>query len=166
LHDLRANVALVPQEPMLLSATVAENISYGRPDASFAEIESAARRAHAIEFIERLPKKFETIIGEAAAHLSVGEKQRMSLARAFLKDAPILLLDEPTSALDLESERLVLESLIELMRDRTTFMVAHRLSTIQHVEKVLVLDNGKIIEQGSRNTLLQKGGYYARLLQA
>ena len=166
LHDLRANIALVPQEPMLLSATVAENISYGRPDASFAEIESAARRAHAMEFIERLPNKFETIIGEAAAHLSVGEKQRISLARAFLKDAPILLLDEPTSALDLESERLVLESLIELMRGRTTFMVAHRLSTIQHVEHVLVLDNGKIVEQGSPDTLLQKGGYYARLLKA
>src|SRR4051812_17169875 len=166
LHDLRANVALVPQEPMLLSATVAENISYGRPDASFAEIESAARRAHALEFVERLPNRFETIIGEGAAHLSVGEKQRISLARAFLKDAPILLLDEPTSALDLESEQLVLESLLELMRGRTTFMVAHRLSTIRHVGTVLVLENGKVIEQGSPETLLQNEGYYARVLKA
>ena len=166
LRDLRAHVALVPQEPILLSATVSENISYGRPDASAAMIEAAAVRAHAAEFIEKLPQRYDTIIGEGAAHLSVGEKQRLSLARAFLKDAPILLLDEPTSALDLESEQFVLESLLELMRGRTTLMVAHRLTTIRHVNQILVLEHGELIEQGAPEKLLQSNGYYARILKA
>ncbi len=166
LRDLRAHVALVPQEPILLSATVSENISYGRPDATAAAIEAAAIRAHAAEFIEKLPKRYDTIIGEGAAHLSVGEKQRLSLARAFLKDAPILLLDEPTSALDLESEQFVLESLLELMRGRTTLMVAHRLTTIRHVNQILVLEAGELIEQGAPEALVQSNGYYARILKA
>lgn len=165
LKDLRQQIAFVFQEPILLPATIAENIAFGRPGASAAEIEAAARRANADAFIRTLPRQYETVVGDGAARLSVGEKQRLTLARAFLKDAPILLLDEPTSALDGESEALVVASLNELMRGRTTLVVAHRLSTIQQMDKVLVIEAGRVKEIGRPADLLDSHGYYARLTQ-
>ena len=163
LKDLRQQVAFVFQEPILLPATIAENIAFGRPGAAAAEIETAARRANADAFIRSLPREYETVVGDGAARLSVGEKQRLTLARAFLKDAPILLLDEPTSALDGESEALVVASLQELMRGRTTLVVAHRLSTVRQMDKVLVIEAGRVREIGRPADLLDSHGYYARL---
>ncbi|MFM8471740.1 MAG: ABC transporter ATP-binding protein [Limisphaerales bacterium] len=163
-RDLRAHVAIVLQEPILLPTTIAENIAYGRPGATRAEIEAAAKAANAHGYIEKLPQKYDTVVGDGAARLSVGERQRLNLARAFLKDAPILLLDEPTSALDAESEALVVESLKRLMRGRTTLMVAHRLSTIRDVGQILVLEDGRLSESGSHDELVTKGGYYARVV--
>jgi ATP-binding cassette, subfamily B, bacterial len=164
LEDLRAQIALVLQEPIILPTTVAENISYGNLQATMAEIEAAAHAAHADVMIEKLPQQYQTIIGEGGARLSVGEKQRINLARAFLKDAPILLMDEPTSALDVESEAQVVASLFALMRGRTTLMVAHRLTTIRRVDKVLVVDRGRLTEMGSPDDLLAQQGYYARVV--
>ena len=161
-HELRESIGVVFQEPLLLPGTVAENIGFGRSGATRAEIESAARAANAHEFIERLPKGYDTVVGEGAARLSVGEKQRVNLARAFLKDAPILLLDEPTSALDAESERMVVTTLEHLMRGRTTIMVAHRLSTIRAATRVLVLDQGQLVEFGTPEELLKQGGYFSK----
>jgi ATP-binding cassette subfamily B protein/subfamily B ATP-binding cassette protein MsbA len=163
LADLRKHVAYVQQEAMLLPTTIAENIGYGRAGATRAEIETAARGANAASFIERLPQGYETIVGEGAARLSVGEKQRLNLARAFLKDAPILLLDEPTSSLDVENEELVIQSLRQLMRGRTTLIVAHRLATIRDVDRIFVLDRGRIVESGTPEELLLREGYYARM---
>ena len=163
LHDLRAQISVVLQEPILLPATILENIAYGRPDATRAEIEAAARAANADGFIRQLPRQYDTVVGDGAARLSVGEKQRLNLARAFLKDAPILLLDEPTSALDAESEALVAASLRDLMRGRTTLMVAHRLATLRQVDKIIVLEEGRLTESGSPTELRQRGGYYARI---
>lgn len=163
LNSLRSQVGYVFQEPLLLPATVAENIGYGRPNATRAEIEHAAHAAHAADFIARLPQAYDTIIGEGAARLSQGEKQRLNIARAFLKNAPILLLDEPTSALDAESEAEVVASLTRLMRDRTTLLVAHRLSTIEQVTRIVVLDQGRIIETGPPSELRSKNGYFARV---
>ena len=162
--DLRAQIALVLQEPIILPATIAENISYGRPDAKQSEIEAAARAANAEEFICRLPQHYKTRVGEAGVRLSVGETQRLSLARAFLKNAPLLLMDEPTSALDVESEAQVAASFFELMRGRTTLMVAHRLSTIRRVNKILVIEDGQVAEFGTPEELLARGGYYARVI--
>ena len=164
LRDLRAQMALVMQEPFLLAGTVAENISYGRPAASKDEIIEAAQAAHANDFIRKLPEQYDTLMGEGAARLSVGEKQRLNLARAFLRDAPILVLDEPTSALDAESEALVLDSLLRLMQGRTTLMVAHRLATIKQMNKLLVLEAGRLAEFGSPSELARSGGYYSRVL--
>jgi ATP-binding cassette subfamily B protein/subfamily B ATP-binding cassette protein MsbA len=163
LKDLRAQIAVVLQEPILLPATIAENIAYGRAGATRAEIEAAARAANADAFIRRLPRGYDTPAGEGAARLSVGEKQRLNLARAFLKDAPLLLLDEPTSALDAESEALVVQSLNQLMQGRTVLMVAHRLSTIRRVTKIVVLENGCISELGGHDELIGRGGYYSRV---
>ncbi|HTH48313.1 MAG TPA: ABC transporter ATP-binding protein [Candidatus Limnocylindria bacterium] len=162
-HSLRENVALVLQEPLLLPASIAENIGYGKPDATRAQIEAAARSANAHIYIEKLPQGYDTIVGDGAARLSVGEKQRLNLARAFLKDAPILLLDEPTSALDAESEALVLTSLRELMRGRTTVMVAHRLGTLRTVNRIIALHDGRVAESGTAEELLASGGYYAKV---
>ena len=164
LEDLRAQIALVLQEPIILPTTVAENISYGKPQATMEEIEAAAHAARADELIERLPQHYRTVIGDGGARLSVGEKQRINLARAFLKDAPILLMDEPTSALDVESEAQVVASLFALMRGRTTLMVAHRLTTIRRVDKILVVDNGGLTEMGAPEDLLAEQGYYARVV--
>jgi ABC-type multidrug transport system fused ATPase/permease subunit len=164
LEDLRAQIALVLQEPIILPTTVAENISYGKPQATMEEIEAAAHAARADELIEKLPQHYRTVIGDGGARLSVGEKQRINLARAFLKDAPILLMDEPTSALDVESEAQVVASLFALMRGRTTLMVAHRLTTIRRVDKILVVDNGRVTETGAPEDLLAAQGYYARVV--
>ncbi len=164
LEDLRAQIALVLQEPIILPTTVAENISYGKPQATMEEIEAAAHAARADDLIEKLPQHYRTVIGDGGAHLSVGEKQRINLARAFLKDAPILLMDEPTSALDVESEAQVVASLFALMRGRTTLMVAHRLTTIRRVDKILVVDDGRLTETGAPDDLLAEQGYYARVV--
>jgi ABC-type multidrug transport system fused ATPase/permease subunit len=164
LEDLRAQIGVVLQNPIILPATVAENIAYGKPHATMAEIEAAAHYANASAFIEKLPQQYRTVVGDGGAHLSVGEKQRINLARAFLKDAPILLMDEPTSALDVESEAQVVASLFALMRGRTTLMVAHRLTTIRRVDKILVVENGRLTEMGAPDDLLAEQGYYARVV--
>jgi ATP-binding cassette subfamily B protein/subfamily B ATP-binding cassette protein MsbA len=163
LTRLREQIAVVLQEPILLPASIAENIAYGRPGASLEEIMAAARAAHADSFIQRLGDGYQTMVGEGAARLSVGEKQRINLARAFLKNAPVLLLDEPTSALDGESESMVLSGLKELMKGRTTIMVAHRLATIEAASRIVVLAGGRVEESGSQEELLGRNGYYARL---
>ncbi len=165
LKDLRSQIGLVLQQPIILPATIVENISYGKPDATLAEIENVARMAHADTFIQLMPHKYETLIGEGAARLSIGEQQRINLARAFLKDAPILLLDEPTSALDAESEELVLSGIERLTQGRTTLIVAHRLNMVLRADKILVLDGGKIVDFGTHEQLKERSGYYNRVLQ-
>jgi ATP-binding cassette subfamily B protein/subfamily B ATP-binding cassette protein MsbA len=166
LKELRANISMVLQEPLILPATVAENISYGKPGASRSEIEAAAREANAAAFIEKLPENYDARIGEGGTRLSAGERQRINLARAFLKDAPILLLDEPTSALDGESEALISESLETLVQGRTTVVVAHRPGTIARVHRVMVLEEGRLTEMGTPGELRAAGGYFARVMQA
>ena len=163
-RSLRRQIALVLQDPFILPTTIRENIAFGRPDASFEEITAAAAAANAHEFIARLPQGYETEVGERGATLSGGEKQRLSIARAFLKDAPILILDEPTSALDARTEGRLLEALDRLMEHRVAFVIAHRLSTIKRATQILVLDRGEIIERGSEQELIAKGGLYAALL--
>ena len=165
LEDLRAQVGLVLQQPIILPTTVAENIAYGKPEATTEQIEAAAYAANASGFIEKLPEHYRTVVGDGGAHLSVGEKQRINLARAFLKDAPILLMDEPTSALDVESEAQVVASVFALMRGRTTLMVAHRLTTIRRVDKILVVEHGRLTEMGAPDDLLAEQGYYARAVR-
>ncbi len=160
---LRRKVSLVLQEPLLLPASIAENIGYGREGATRTEIEAAARAAQADDFIRRLPAGYDTVVGEGAARLSVGEKQRINLARAFLKDAPVLLLDEPTSALDAESEQAVLDGFRRLLHGRTVIMVAHRLATLREAGRIAVLNRGGIAEIGTASELLRREGYYARL---
>jgi ATP-binding cassette subfamily B protein/subfamily B ATP-binding cassette protein MsbA len=163
LESLRKQVAVVLQEPFLLPVSVLENIGLGRPDASRSEIEAAARAANAHQFIAALPHGYDTVIGERGATLSGGERQRIAIARALLKDAPILILDEPTSALDAESEGAIVDALQRLMRGRTTFIVAHRLSTIRNATTVVVLEDGQVIEQGPAHSLLLRGGRYSQL---
>jgi ATP-binding cassette subfamily B protein len=160
---LRLQVSVVLQDPILFSATVTENIAYGRPGASFDEIQKAARRAQADEFIQNLPEGYNTVLGERAVNLSGGQRQRLSIARAFLKNAPILILDEPTSALDVHTEEALLAALRELMRGRTTFVIAHRLSTIRRADLVVVLENGRIIEMGTHDSLLIERGAYSKM---
>lgn len=162
-EDLRRHIAYVPQEPLLFHRSIQENISYGKPTASLQQIEHAATLAHAAEFIAKLPKSYGTLVGERGVKLSGGQRQRVAIARAMLKDAPILVLDEATSALDSESERLIQDALWKLMNGRTAIVIAHRLSTIQKMDRIVVLDNGSIIEQGSHAELLKRGGTYAEL---
>ena len=163
LRSLREQVAVVLQEPFLFPMSIADNIAYGRPDASRDEIAAAARAANAAAFIERLPDGYDTDVGERGATLSGGERQRLSIARALLKDAPILVLDEPTSALDAETEHALLEALRRLMVGRTTLIIAHRLSTVRDADRILVLRDGEIIETGHHDELLAMGGFYAYL---
>ena len=162
--SLRAQIAIVLQESFILPITVAENIAYGRPDATREQIEAAAVAANAAGFINHLPHGYATGIGERGMTLSIGEQQRLAIARAFVKDAPILVLDEPTSALDAHTESAVLDALQRLMKGRTTFIVAHRLSTIRHADRVVVLDDGALLEEGPPAELLRRdGGPFARL---
>ncbi|WP_315835582.1 ABC transporter transmembrane domain-containing protein [Bradyrhizobium prioriisuperbiae] len=162
-QDLRARMALVPQDTVVFSGTARDNIRFGRPDATDAEVERAAEQAHATEFLRRLPKGFETELGERGVTLSGGQRQRIAIARAILRDAPLLLLDEATSSLDAESETLVQTALEDLMRHRTTLVIAHRLATVLSCDRILVMDNGCIVEQGTHSSLVAANGLYAKL---
>ena len=151
------------QDPIIFGASVRENIAYGRPAASAAEIEQAARDAGAHDFIVALPQGYDTVVGERGVTLSGGQRQRLAIARAFVKDAPVLILDEPTSALDADNERAVLDALGRLMRGRTTLIIAHRLSTVRHADRIVVLQDGAVVEQGSHAELLARRQLYAHL---
>ncbi|MEO6057911.1 MAG: ABC transporter transmembrane domain-containing protein [Gemmatimonadales bacterium] len=165
LADLRGAVGVVPQEPALFSGTIRENIAYARPDATDADVEAAARAAHAHEFVERLPLGYETLVGERGVKLSGGQRQRVAIARAILKDPAVLVLDEATSNLDTESERLIEDALTKLLVGRTTLIIAHRLSTVQRADRLVVVDRGRIVEEGTHTELLAVGGVYSRLYQ-
>ena len=162
-HELRRRIALVPQDTAIFGASVADNIRFGKPDATMAEVARAAEQAAAAEFIARLPHGYETTLGERGVTLSGGQRQRIAIARAILRDAPLLLLDEATSSLDAESETLVQKALARLMQERTTLVIAHRLATVLSCDRILVMDQGHIVEQGTHDSLVAKGGLYARL---
>ena len=164
--DLRGSIGLVPQEPALFSGTIRENIAYARPSASDDEVHAAARAAHAVEFIDRLPSGMDTLVGERGVKLSGGQRQRIALARVFLKNPAVVVLDEATSSLDNESERLVEEAMEELLRGRSTLIIAHRLRTVRRADRVLVLEHGHVVEQGTHEELVGAAGLYGRLYQA
>ena len=163
LEDLRHRVGIVPQDAVIFSTSALENIRYGKPDATDEETKAAAQAAFAHEFISKLPEGYDTFLGERGVRLSGGQRQRIAIARAMLKNAPLLLLDEATSALDAESERMVQAALESAMRNRTTLVIAHRLATVQQADRILVLDHGKLVEQGTHAELVNRGGVYARL---
>jgi ATP-binding cassette subfamily B protein len=163
LHELRDKIAIVPQDSVIFSANALENIRYGRPDARDDEVLAAAKSAQVDEFIQRLPEGYQTFLGERGTRLSGGQRQRIAIARAILKNAPLLLLDEATSALDAESEILVQEGLNAAMQGRTTLIIAHRLATVKKASRIIVLDQGRIVEIGAPEDLRKQPGLYARL---
>jgi len=165
LAQLRARFALVPQETALFADTVAANIAYGARDATKSEIEAAAKAASAYDFIMGLPLGYDTMLGEGGVTLSAGQRQRIAIARAVLRNAPILLLDEATSALDSESETLVQRALDKIMEGRTTLVIAHRLATVMRADRILVVDHGRIVEEGTHQSLIGRGGVYKRLAE-
>ena len=162
-QDLRSYIAYVSQEPILFHRSLYDNIRYGKLGATKHEVLAAARHAHADEFIDSLPEGYETLVGERGVKLSGGQRQRIAIARAMLKDAPILVLDEATSALDSESEVLIQDALWKLMESKTALVIAHRLSTIQKMDRIIVLDKGSIVEQGTHTELINQKGVYAKL---
>jgi ATP-binding cassette subfamily B protein len=163
LQDLRQRIGIVPQDAVIFSNSALENIRYGKPGASDAEVQAAATAAFADDFIRALPEGYQTFLGERGVRLSGGQRQRIAIARAMLKNPPLLLLDEATSALDSESERMVQAALESAMRDRTTLVIAHRLATVQKADHIVVLDQGRLVEQGTHAELVAKGGVYAGL---
>ena len=163
LDDLRGSIAIVPQDPTIFSGTIADNIKLGRPEASTADVEAAAKAAHVDEFVEKLPLKYQSMLGERGITLSGGQRQRLAIARAILRNAPVLLLDEATSALDAESEALIQNALETIAKGRTTLVIAHRLATVRNANKIIVLEQGKIITIGTHAQLLKKSPLYARL---
>jgi subfamily B ATP-binding cassette protein MsbA len=163
LLELRGAIGMVPQEPTLFSGSVRENVAYARPDASDADVVAAARAAHAWEFIERLPEGLDTRVGDRGVKLSGGQRQRIAIARVFIKNPAVVILDEATSSLDGESEQLVSAAMEQLLQGRSTLIIAHRLSTVRRADRVLVIDRGQIIEEGSHAALLAEDGMYARL---
>jgi ABC-type multidrug transport system fused ATPase/permease subunit len=166
LQSLRDQISVVLQEPLLFSGTIEDNIHYGKLDAGEEEVREAAKAANAHNFISGLPNGYATEIGERGAQLSGGERQRICVARAFLKDAPVLILDEPTSSIDSKTERVILDALDDLMVGRTSFMIAHRLSTVRHADQILVVDRGRVAERGTHDDLVGSGGIYDQLHRA
>ena len=165
LHDLRSQIGVVPQEPVLFSGTIADNIGYGNPDASLSEIMEAARAANAHQFIMAKTDGYDTPVGERGAGLSGGERQRIAIARAILHDPKVLILDEATSSVDVETEKQIQESIGRLVEGRTTFAIAHRLSTLRNAHRLVVLEGGRIVEIGTHDELLQRDGRFAELLR-
>jgi ATP-binding cassette, subfamily B, bacterial len=163
LDDLRSSISIVPQDPTIFSGSIADNIKLGRPDASDAEMRAAAKAAHVVEFVDKLPHKYETQLGERGITLSGGQRQRLAIARAILRNAPVLLLDEATSALDAQSEALIQKALVTITKGRTTLVIAHRLATVRGADKIIVLDRGKIVGHGTHAQLIKKNALYARL---
>jgi ABC-type multidrug transport system fused ATPase/permease subunit len=161
--SLRSQIGIVLQDTLLFSTTVMENIAYGKPGATFDEIVQAAKKAQAHDFIEKMVDGYRSPVGERGNRLSVGQRQRIGIARAFLKDSPILLLDEPTSALDATTERAIMETIEELMQGRTTLIITHRISTIHHLDQIYVLKNGRIVERGKGVEMIDSGGAYSEL---
>jgi ATP-binding cassette, subfamily B, bacterial len=162
---VRARIAVVPQETVIFAASARDNLRYGRWEADDAQLWAAAEAANAARFLEQLPQGLDTFLGEGGARLSGGQRQRIAIARALLRDAPLLLLDEATSALDAESERLVQNALEKLMAGRTTIVIAHRLATVRAADRIVVMDHGRMVEEGRHEVLIKQGGLYARLAQ-